>query len=249
MSTRTLTAARLGIREQTRHPVFMFLLVFLPLYFIVRSISVTEPIPRQIDLPGGGTVLTTMRELHGANMALIAVGFLVGLCGVYLMLSAREADRRLVVAGFRPGEAILARLLVLLAATVVVVAVSIAATAWKFDVQQWLAFAGAIALTGVIFGAIGALAGALLGRMSAVYLMFFAPMIDLGIAQNPMFGDGSPDGWALGLPGWAPARVAIDAAFSDSFHATTELAVAAAWAVVLLGLVAVVLRRSFSTSA
>jgi ABC-2 type transport system permease protein len=248
MSARALTAARLGMREQSRRPVFVFLLVFLPLYFIARSISVTEPIPRLIGLPGGGMVQTTMREIHGADMALIAVGFLIGLCGVYLMLAAREADRRLVVAGFSAGEAILARLLVLLAATVLVVTVAIAATAWKFDVQQWLAFAGAIALVGVIYGAIGALVGALLGRISAVYLMFFAPMIDLGIAQNPMFGDGSPSGWAQALPGWAPTRVAIDAAFSHSFHAGTELLIAAGWALALLGLVAVVLRRSFSAS-
>ena len=249
MSSRTLVAARLGMREQARRPVFLFLLVFLPLYFIVRAISVTEPIPKRIGLPGGASVLTTMRDIHGADMALIAVGFLVGLCGVYLMLSAREADRRLVVAGFRPAEAILARLMVLLAATAVVVLVSIAATAWKFDVQQWVPLVVAITLTGIEFGALGALAGALLGRISAVYVMFFAPMVDLGIAQNPMFGDGTPDGWAVALPGWAPTRVAMDAAFSSSFHAGAELAVALAWTGVLLTLVAVLLRRSFSTAA
>ena len=249
MSTRTLTAARLGLREQRRRPLLLALLVVLPVWFIARAIAVTEPIPKRIDLPGGGSILTTMRDIHGADMALIAVGFLVGLCGVFLMLSAREADRRLVVAGFRPGEAIAARLLVLLAATAIVVAVSLAVTAWRFDVQQWPAFAAAIALAGLEYGALGALAGALLGRIAAVYILFFGAMIDLGIAQNPMFGDGTPDGWALALPGWAPTRVAVDAAFSDAFHAGTELAVALGWSGVLLALVAVVLLRSFRTAA
>jgi hypothetical protein len=248
MSSRTLTAAMMGVREQSRRRVFVVLLVVLPVWFIARAISVTEPIPKRIDLPGGQDILTTMRDIHGADMALIAVGFLAGLCGVFLMLSAREADRRLVVAGYRPSEAITARLLVLLVATSIVVSVSIGVTAWKFEVQQWPVFIAATGLIGLEFGALGALAGALLGRIGAVYLMFFVPMIDLGIAQNPMFGDGTPDSWAVALPGWAPSRVAIGAAFSPSFHAGAELAIAFGWTVALLVLVALLLRRSFRTS-
>jgi hypothetical protein len=238
----------MGMREQLRRPVFVALLVVLPVWFIARAISVTEPIPKEIGLPGGGSVLTTMRDIHGADMALITVGFLVGLCGVFLMLSAREADRRLVVAGYRPAEAISARLLVLLAATVAVVGVSIAVTMWKFDVDQWWLFAVAIGLAGLEYGALGALAGAVLGRIAAVYLMFFVPMIDLGIAQNPMFGDGTPGGWAVVLPGWAPSRLAMDASFSTTFHAGQELAVGLGWTAALLALAACVLRRSFSAS-
>lgn len=246
---RALAAAGMGLREQGRRPLFLVLLVLLPLWFISRAIAVTEPVPRQIGLPGGSSIETTMRDIHGADMALIAVGLLVGLCGVFLMLAAREADRRLVVAGFRPSEAIIARLLVLLAVTMVVVSVALAVTAWKFGVRQWPLFALATTLTGVEFGALGALAGALLGRVAAVYVILFASMIDLGIAQNPMFGDGEPDGWAAALPGWAPTRVAMDAAFSGSFHAGAELVAAVAWAGVLLAVVVLVLRRSFQTAA
>ena len=248
MINRTLTAARLGLREQRRRPVLVVLLVVLPVWFIARSIAVTEPIPKRIGLPGGEAVVTTMRDIHGADMALIAVGFLVGLCGVFLMLSAREADRRLVVAGFRPGEAIAARLLVLLAATAIVVAVSIAVTAWKFDVRHWPAFVAATALIGLEYGALGALAGAMAGRIGAVYLMFFVPMIDLGIAQNPMFGDGTPDAWAVPLPGWGASRVALGAAFSEVFRPGIELIVAIGWIAGLLALVAVLLGRSLRSS-
>jgi hypothetical protein len=244
MTSRTLIAADMGLREQRRRPILVVLLIVLPLWFIARAISVTEPIPRRIGLPGGETTLTTMRAIHGADMALIAIGFLVGLCGVFLMLSAREADRRLVVAGFRPREVIGARLLVLITATAIVVAVSLAVTAWKFDVRNWIMFAAAASLIGLQYGALGALAGALLGRIGAVYLMFFVPMIDLGIAQNPMFGDGTPDGWAIALPGWSASRVAVDAAFSPSFHAGAELAVAIAWVLGLLALVVAAMRQT-----
>lgn len=53
-------------------------------------------------------------------------------------------------------------------------------------------------------GAIGALAGALVGRLGGAYLMFFLPMMDIGVAQNPMFFDSAPQGWATVLPGYGP---------------------------------------------
>lgn len=248
MTGRALYAARLGLREQRRRPLLVALLVGLPFYFISRAIAVTAPVPRTLTLPGGAPFESTMRDVHGAVMALITVSLLVALCGVFLMLSAREADRRLVVAGLSPAEAITARLLVLLAATGIVVTVSVGVTALSFSARQWVAFAAATALVGLEYGALGALAGAALGRLAATYLMFFGPMVDLGIAQNPMFGDGIPDGWARLLPGWGPTRVAIDAAFSPNFHAGAELTVAGVWVAGLLVLLAFVLRRTLRAS-
>lgn len=47
----------------------------------------------------------------------------------------------------------------------------------------------------VSFAAIGALAGAIAGKLGGTYLTFFLPFLDIGIAQHPMFGDAEPDGW------------------------------------------------------
>jgi len=95
----------MDLREQQRRPLIAILIVALPFFFITRAIASTEAIPRAIGLPGGGTALTTMRDIHGANMAAITVAFLGGVLGVFAL--RREAlifDRRLVVAGFRPYE-------------------------------------------------------------------------------------------------------------------------------------------------
>ena len=54
-----------------------------------------------------------MKDVHGASMVTITVAFLAALCGAFIMRSAQSADRRLVVAGFRPMEAVLPRLAVL----------------------------------------------------------------------------------------------------------------------------------------
>ncbi|HKI66102.1 MAG TPA: hypothetical protein VJ989_02415 [Solirubrobacterales bacterium] len=246
MNGRAWTATRMGFREQLRRPLLLVLLVAVPFLFISWSIAITEPTPRLITLPGGQQLLTTMKELHGAVMVPITVGFLAGLIGLFVVRSALESDRRLVLAGFSPGEAIAPRLVVLLTATLVVLAVSLAVMAISFAPASWAPFVAGNLLAGLIYGAIGALAGATIGRLGGAYLMFFLPMMDIGVAQNPMFFDGAPQGWAAALPGYGPTRVLIDSAFSQSFDATGPLLVALAWLLVLSAAVIVLLRRSLS---
>ena len=43
---------------------------------------------------------TTMRDLHGAGMGGLVVAFVVALVVVFVMQSALEGDRRLVLAGY-----------------------------------------------------------------------------------------------------------------------------------------------------
>src|SRR5512132_4350862 len=129
MSARALTATTMAFRDQERRPLVLILLVIIPAYVITRSIAETLPTPRQVGLPGGVVVMTTMRDLHGAGMGGLAVAFVVALVGVFVMQSALEGDRRLVLAGFRPGETVVARLLVLVSATALVVAVAALVTA------------------------------------------------------------------------------------------------------------------------
>lgn len=247
MSSRTLTATAMGMREQARRPLLLVLLVIVPLIFISWSFWITEEQPRPITLPGGEQIVVTMRDLHGAVMVPITVAFLAGLVGLFVVRSALESDRRLVVAGFRPGEVVVPRIIVLVVATLVVLVVSLAVTAIDFIPEHWLPFAGANLLAGLIYGAIGAIAGALLGRLGAAYFMFFMPMIDFGVAQNPMFFSGRPQGWATLLPGWGPTRVLVDGAFSGSFEAGAPLLVGLGWLVVLTVALGLLLRRAVGT--
>lgn len=246
MNGRASTATRMGFREQLRRPLLLVLLVGLPFLFISWSIAITEPTPHSIELPGGEQILTTMKELHGAIMVPITVGFLAGLIGLFVIRSAIESDRRLVLAGFSPGEAIAPRLVVLLSATLVVLGASLAVMSLDFTPASWAPFVAGNLLAGLIYGAIGALAGALVGRLGGAYLMFFLPMLDIGVAQNPMFFDGAPQGWAAALPGYGPTRVLLDGAFSQGFDAAGPLLVSLAWLLVLSIAVVVLLRRSLS---
>jgi hypothetical protein len=240
---RTRTAGAMAFRDQRRRPLVLILLVIVPAYVITRSIAETQATPRRIGLPDGVWVTTTMKDLHGAGMGGFAIGYVIALVGVFVMQSALQGDRRLVVAGYRPGETVIARLAVLLAATALIVVVSAVVTALNFTPASWLPVIAAMVLTALIFGAIGALAGAVLDKLAATYLMLFLIMTDVGIVQSPMFRE-TPADWAILLPGYGPSRVMYDGAFSETFHATGALLLSLGWLVVLGLAVFVVLRRA-----
>jgi hypothetical protein len=243
MSTRTLTATAMAFRDQRRRPLVLILLVIVPAYVITKSVAETQATPRQIGLPGGVWVITTMKALHGPEMAKMSVAFVAALVGVFVMQSALQGDRRLVIAGFRPRETVLARVAVLTAATALVVAVSTVVMALFFTPASWPALIAALILTGLIYAAIGALAGALLDKLPATYLILFLVMTDLGVVQSSMF-HATPAQGAVLLPGYAPTRVMLDGAFSHAFNAAGDLLLALGWVAGLALAVYLVLRRA-----
>ena len=242
MNRRALTATTMAFRDQLRRPLVLVLLVLLPAYVVFRSIAITEATPRAVTLPGGDVIASTMRDIHGAVMAGSVIAFVAGLIGVFVMQSALQGDRRLVIAGFKPREAISARLIVMAAATGLVVTVSAVVTALSFSIASWVPFLGSLVLIGLLYAAIGALAGAVLDRLAATYLILFLALTDLGIVQNPMFG--TPHGGAVLLPGYGPARVMVEGAFSSSFHAGGDLLLSLVWLSLLGGAVFFVLRHA-----
>lgn len=243
MWRRTQTATAMAFRDQRRRPLVPILLVIVPAVIVVWSVAITQATPRRIELAGGVWVTTTMKALHGPEMAKFTVAFVAALVGVFVMQSALQGDRRLVVAGFRAGETVLARLLVLVSASLVVVAVAALVTALSFSPASWPPLLAALVLTGLIYAAIGALAGALLDKLAATYLILFVVVADLSVVQTPMF-HATPSRFAVLLPGYGPSRVMLDGAYSHTFDAAGDLLLALGWAAALAIAVYLVLRRA-----
>ncbi len=63
--------------------------------------------------------------------------------------------------------------------------------------------------------------------------MFFLPMIDVGVLQNPMFVREGVDWWMKALPGFAPMEVLMDVSFTRRFDSSTELGLALGYLAVL----------------
>jgi len=231
---RTRRAVVMGMREQRRRPLLALLIVALPFFFITRAIASTEAIPRAIGLPGGASTITTMRSIHGANMAAITVAFLGGVLGIFVMRrEAIDVDRRLVIAGFRPREAFISRLVVLGSGVALAVAASLAVTALNFSPADWPRFIVGTVFVAVTYTFVGALLGLALGPLAATYALLFLAMLDIGIVRNPMFGSGTPPVWAAALPGYGPGRLIIGAAFPGGTAAPVDIATALAWMAVL----------------
>ncbi|MDQ2895517.1 MAG: hypothetical protein M3Y09_07710, partial [Actinomycetota bacterium] len=212
-------------------------------FVVLWSVAITKATPRRIGLPGGVWVTTTMKALHGPVMAGFTVAFVAALVGVFVMQSALQGDRRLVLAGFRSGEAVLARLIVLASGTLLAVAVAAVLVAINLTPASWSAVIAGLALTALIYAAIGALAGALLDKLPATYLILFLVMTDLGVVQDPMF-HAVPGRFAWLLPGYAPDRLLNAGAFSPTFHAAGVLLLALVWLIMVAITVYIVLRRA-----
>ncbi|WP_406048659.1 hypothetical protein [Kribbella sp. NBC_00889] len=79
-------------------------------------------------------------DMHAGTMTPMAIAALATLAGLFVVLDARAADRRLGLAGFRIG-ALLSRLAVIGVAVLLVTAASLAVTAMVFDARQWPIYA------------------------------------------------------------------------------------------------------------
>lgn len=245
--SRVLAVVRYDAIDQLRRPLAVLLPIALPIYVVTRSVAQTLATPRPVELAGGQHIIATMRELHGAGMAAIAVGFVSALLGSFVARSAQSADRRLAVVGFGSRELIASRLLVLLASATLVTLVAASVVAASVNVEHWAALTGSLWLTGMLFAAIGALLGTTLGVLPATYAALFAVLVDLGVAQNPMFNARPPD-WAQLLPGYGSARGLYAAAFAPTFNAAGVLLLAAGWTAVALAAVVVAMRRNLPTT-
>ena len=242
---RLASGLRYGFREYRRNLALWALLVAVPVVFITLSFAITPDDPAAVELTEAGVTTTqtlSMIDVHGAIMLPIAVAFLAGLAGLFVMLGSAEGDRRLTLAGFRTGEVLAARLGVIGFAALLTTAVGVAVTAVDFTPQAWAPFAAAALLVAVTYAMIGVLVGSLFGRLGGLYVMFLLPFLDVGLAQNLMF-DAAPPDWAQLMPAHGAVRMLVDGAFTQTFDTTGALLLGLGWLAGLTLVAATVFHR------
>ncbi|MDN5796545.1 MAG: ABC transporter permease [Intrasporangium sp.] len=237
---------RMGLNDWKRTPLLWLLLAAVPAVFILLSAAITPHGSSPVVVRELGVQITTIMDpamIHPGTMAPEAIASLAALVGVFIVLDARAADRRLVLAGQRAFVAVATRVALVMLAAVVATVVSLAVTATVFTAEQWAVYGLGSLVIAITYGLIGMLLGPIFGRVSGVFMAFLLPFIDLGLGQSPMLG-GDPADWALWMPGYGGMRVLIDGGLTASFDEGPILAVALAWIVVLAGAVVVLLRRT-----
>lgn len=155
-----------GIRASTlsffREPVNIALLLILPALSIqIYGVSLSQ-FPEIGMFAASGSLVTTGR----ITGAVFATGALAGVLGLFQMISARNADRRLVIAGFHPSELVVSRFTTILVVSLAISAISTGTLAWLLSdtITAPLIVFGSLALAGMIYGLLGMFVGTILPR-------------------------------------------------------------------------------------
>ncbi len=232
-------------RQLRRMPSMWILILGLPVAFISTSIAVTPNSPTPVELMENGRrglTILPMSEVHGAIMVPITIGFLASLAGLFVILDSAQADRRLSLTNYRPGEILGVRMAVIAAAALVATAAAIAVTAMSFNAVNWPLFIGANVLVALTYATIGVIVGPVFGRLGGLYVLLVVPFIDIGLAQNAMFSS-APPAWGKFMPAHGAVRVMMDGAFTSSFDEIGALLLALGWLLGLTATAVVVFRR------
>lgn len=242
-SNRMATLFRITGTETARNYVLLGLLVVLPILFITVAIAVTQDAQMPIELPIDGETQVVMRGLpavHGIAMAPIASTIIAGIVGLLLMQSAKETDRRLVLAGYRARDVILARFGTLALLVLLITVVSVGVLALDVVPEQPVLFLGAMFLVTAIYGLVGMLLGVIVGRVAGLWLVLVLSMLDIGLFQSPLFPMVDEAWWVQILPGHHPMEVVFDAGMTAQPDTLAHLLWGTAY-LIAVGLVAIVL--------
>ncbi len=240
----------MGARQYVRNGLFIALLIILPPAFITLSFTTSPDILLPVGLLEDATrqvVFLGMPDLHGALMVPMTVAFLSGFVGLFIMYNAREGDRRLVIAGYSLGTLLAVRLTMILALSLMITLLAVGVTLLSFRPEQFGLFIVANLISAMQYAFIGAVAGTFLSAISGTYLMFFAPMIDIGLVQNPMFPRDSVQWWAKLLPGYAPMEMLTDVSFTAGFDTLSFLGFSLLYTLAFAAIAAVLFTRVTSS--
>ncbi len=203
-SGRILTVAEMQGRDLRRRHLALILLVALPLAFYgAMAGHATDAV-----VPGG---LATAFSMAGG--------------AIFAVLAARPVDQRLVLAGYRPGELLAGRLLVLFALSIPVVAGSSAIMATVSHPERpWLLGVG-VAMVAMVAVPFGLAVAALLPReLEATLVLIGVVGIQLSLSWSSVL--------SKVLPFYGPRRL-LDASLGESFSIWVEAGASLAYATAL----------------
>lgn len=215
---RTVAGSKASALSFGRDPFTLALLVVLP----VLSIQLFGVSMRQFPEEGFFETTGSLELVGQVNGAVFAAGALAGVLGLFQMISARAADGRLAISGFRGVELVAARVVTVTAASGavgVVSTASLAALAAEPVGSLAFVFVG-LALAGICYGFLGIVVGSVLPReLEGSLLLVILADVDNVIASG-LFG--IDEGIARFAPLFHPHEI-VSQAVTDGSLATGHL--------------------------
>lgn len=172
------------LREYYRNNLNIVLLIIIP---VVLILSLGEPLNRIAELVDVAISL----EVGKALGALWSAAFLSGLMGFFMMVGAREADRRLVRAGYSATQVVIIRLAAVGLLAIIATTVSFLVLITQLSLDNYGLTFISLYLAAIIYGAVGILIGSLIpGELEGSFAMLFFFVLDAFIG-SPLFGSTS----------------------------------------------------------
>lgn len=213
-----ILAWRMNVSQYVRQRLNLVLLLTIPVLFVGLAFFVlpNQTLPVEFfEGSFGYRVIVSRRELAGAFISLEAATLVSGVSGLFLITSSREADRRLVLCGYRAATVVLSRLLLLLLVVVVIAALSVGVVLLNFQPKNPPAYFLSVLSGAAIYGSVGVLVGAIIRRViEGSYIMFFMPILDTVILNSSMYSSALDKWWIRLSPAYFPARLLERSAFT-----------------------------------
>ncbi|MDS0474623.1 ABC transporter permease [Natrinema sp. 1APR25-10V2] len=238
---RFVVGVRANIRTFLRTPLNVILALVLPLVVIEGWGQAMAGLP---SMPTVEAIPLDLGRLLGA---IFGVAIIAGLMGLVQMISVREADRRLVQAGYSPRTLLATRLATLAGVTVVVAAVNFGVLWLTLDIKDPLLVFSFLALAGFVYAFVGALVGAVLPRLfeGSLVVVFLAMMDAFLSGDSPLAAD-VPE-FVQYFPLYHPKELLQSATFDGTF-ASGDLVFVGGYVLALLILVTAVFSTTMRTA-
>lgn len=177
-----MTRTEMFAREQLRAPFTLVLLIAVPAVFVAASAGVLADFARAL----GGALNADAAGALGAGWA---AAFIAGTLGFFAAASARDADRRLALAGAGPARVAGSRIAASLLLAVVAATAGFIALQLRSGVAHPVHAAAAVLAFALIYLAVGVLVGALVstpleGSLAVVFVFLLDVFSGPGMAAR-----------------------------------------------------------------
>lgn len=213
------TAAAMAVRELTRKRLVLVLALCVPAVFFAAVFATVGDQLVSVMLAAAAERVTLVEERRQSLLfiSMAATGLISAFFASSLIQRQLDANRRLVLCGFRATELSTARLAVLLG----IIAATALYTWFALELFTSPRFPAGV-LLGIIVGAFvygcyGLLVGTLFRReLESIFAILVLINIDAGWLQNPIYYQNAQSKWLIeALPAHYPSQIAHLSAFTS----------------------------------
>ncbi|MFQ5819628.1 MAG: hypothetical protein ACE5I5_06545 [Candidatus Heimdallarchaeota archaeon] len=196
-------------KEYLRNKTNIILLVLIPFLFITGFDSAMRRLPEQF-------VAIFVGNLGRVVSAQWSAAILTVILGLSMILSSKDADRRLILAGYRSSEVVFSRIFATIFIGLLATSISFATLFLYFEPRNLPITFSALYVSAMIYGSVGITVGSLIGQeFEGSFAVIFIFMFDAFLGNSSVAGG---EAWLSWLPLHYPTRVLQDAALFGTWN-------------------------------